>query len=513
MNPLTHQPDPYNYPMPNRADTMGLSVINGNRDGMYTHTKKFNSSRQWNDSLKTTDIAGAQPKLHGSKVVNKPDLSNQNWDIDRSGPRALHIGLNKPETNLTNQDIEGSEPHCVHFTGKRPYNNPLNPTYSLPKVEMRPITPPKFLRDSIAHDDIEGSKPKKVAYYKTRDIMQLDDIEGSRSKNLTNDRKAQYSNMDYKDVTHTQFKSKRSTNPLNPTYKVRNEDNKPMSIGEIDGNKPQGLPNRTKGDVSQSLSTKDIEGAMASTKGLGTFANRDRKHFRETNAVQDIPGSQVGSLKKAPVTQRISNPLNPEYVSPGDVEYKGTVRHAMDRVGETCPFKEPKERKTGPPKEVKPYVTYQKPLDTDTLNQDRNTFYGMPGHGPEIDVNKLYQAAKNQKQGEAPGVNKETQNNRDFIYNQKKFYAQSTASRSELEHAQKIFYADGGEAGSGQPAVNKHSQHFKRDQANFHMQSYACSDATSEKGSIFQGHAEEFYATGRDKKQKEPIHTKGQHYK
>ena len=36
---------------------------------------------------------GAQPKLFGSKVTNKPELSNQNWDIDRSGPRALHLGI------------------------------------------------------------------------------------------------------------------------------------------------------------------------------------------------------------------------------------------------------------------------------------------------------------------------------------------------------------------------------------------------------------------------------------
>ena len=69
---------------------------------------------------------------------------------------------------MTNLDIEGSQPHCVHFTGKRHYNDPLNPTYQLSQVEMRPITPPKFIRDAISHDDIEGSKPKKQAYYQTR---------------------------------------------------------------------------------------------------------------------------------------------------------------------------------------------------------------------------------------------------------------------------------------------------------------------------------------------------------
>jgi len=38
-------------------------------------------------------FAGASPKLHGSRQVNKPEFSNTNWDIARSSPAALHIGL------------------------------------------------------------------------------------------------------------------------------------------------------------------------------------------------------------------------------------------------------------------------------------------------------------------------------------------------------------------------------------------------------------------------------------
>ena len=58
MNPLTHQPDPYNYPMPQRTQGMSLATINEARDGERTHTKKFNTNRGWNDSLKTSDIEG-----------------------------------------------------------------------------------------------------------------------------------------------------------------------------------------------------------------------------------------------------------------------------------------------------------------------------------------------------------------------------------------------------------------------------------------------------------------------
>ena len=74
-----------------------------------------------------------------------------------------------------------------------------------------------------------------------------------------------------------------------------------------------------------SLATKDIQGAESSTKGLGMFSNRDRKDFRQTNFVNDIGGTSASSLLKAPKTNRMINPLNPEYVSPGDVEYKGTI--------------------------------------------------------------------------------------------------------------------------------------------------------------------------------------------
>lgn len=37
--------DPFNFPMPNRADTMALKTITCERDGMKTSTVKFESIR------------------------------------------------------------------------------------------------------------------------------------------------------------------------------------------------------------------------------------------------------------------------------------------------------------------------------------------------------------------------------------------------------------------------------------------------------------------------------------
>jgi hypothetical protein len=56
--------------------------------------------------------------------------------------------------------------------------------------------------------------------------------------------------MHYRDVTHADFKTKRSTNPLNPTYVHQDEDKKVITIGEIERNKPKAGPVRHAGPVS-----------------------------------------------------------------------------------------------------------------------------------------------------------------------------------------------------------------------------------------------------------------------
>jgi hypothetical protein len=70
-----------------------------------------------------------------------------------------------------------------------------------------------------------------------------------------------------------------------------------------------------------SLRTEDINGAKASTKGLGVFSeNHHRKDYRQINQTDDIEGAKSGSLKKGPTTNRILNPLDPAYDFPGAKE-------------------------------------------------------------------------------------------------------------------------------------------------------------------------------------------------
>ena len=64
-----NQPDPYNFPMPNRSDLMSLSIINSHKDGEYTHAKQFNTGRGYNQALKTSDIEGRLLTAFGSKFI------------------------------------------------------------------------------------------------------------------------------------------------------------------------------------------------------------------------------------------------------------------------------------------------------------------------------------------------------------------------------------------------------------------------------------------------------------
>jgi len=77
--------------------------------------------------------------------------------LPKSSPHSYHPSLilsdlNKPEYNLQNSDIEKSKPNFIKFSTTRPPNNPLNPVYKLPEVEIMPPTPPKFIRDQLSNE-------------------------------------------------------------------------------------------------------------------------------------------------------------------------------------------------------------------------------------------------------------------------------------------------------------------------------------------------------------------------
>ena len=151
--------------------------------------------------------------------------------------------------------------------------------------------------------DIEGAKPceKKHQNIATRDIMNIKDIDGAMPSfgHEIPERKEgfgkpySYDPMNYRDVTHTQFISGRHTNPLMPTYQVRDENKEVKTIGDVQGSHPNALPPKREDPNFQktSLQTGDIMGCATGTGTRGNFHTRERKDFITTNVTADVPGA------------------------------------------------------------------------------------------------------------------------------------------------------------------------------------------------------------------------------
>ncbi|CDW78556.1 UNKNOWN [Stylonychia lemnae] len=516
------QVDPFNYPMPNRKDLMSLQTIHPQKDIAKTTTKKFQSSRMESNNLNTSDIHGASPKLHGSKQVNKQEFTNTNWDIARSSPAALHIGLNKPQYNLEAVD----QPNCVKFSTTRIGGDPLNPKYKVPEVEQRPFTPPRYVRDHMEIDDIEGARPKKVKQndIKTREIMKLDDIEGTKAtiRHQARQRSNGFDAYDYSDITKAQFVTMRSTNPLNPTYQTRDDNGNLIEIGDVAGSRPQGMPApRQDPRIIASLRTEDITGAKASTKGLGVFSeNHDRKDYRQTNKTDDIEGAKSGSLRKGPATNRISNPLDPDYQIPGSKELgeqnpysqtKNTLTQSQKNFGRSTQQQTAQQtfNKPGPLSNIPEYKQ-------EKFKEDYIKFYGVDERqAQKLDFNKLYQASK-----EGRGITQpvllpsEVKGHPDFNKNHRKFYGIDNAdTKSEFNRNAAKFYGD--DPNRTQPKlvntnntigdkflnvqtnieVNPSSEHYQKNAAVFYGDQYE----VKSQGSIYQKNKANFFGTDYNK--------------
>lgn len=175
--------DPFNWPSYNRKDLM--SATGGLRADFDLQPMKTANlrpkTRDTSQNLDVTDICGAQPRKWVKVEVNKPEYGLNNFDIEGSGPRLLHCGLNKQYFNLTNSDIEGSAPCQNKFKTKRQPSNPLNPVYKLQSFTYVPPEPPKFIRDAMTNQDIDGSRAIKKREVDPRDVMRTGDIEGAKA--------------------------------------------------------------------------------------------------------------------------------------------------------------------------------------------------------------------------------------------------------------------------------------------------------------------------------------------
>ena len=313
--------DNFDYSIPTipKGNTMYLSTINKN-DAIIRPFKKMVTQRDWSANLYNLDIESSMPRRFGV-FTNKIDYINKLDDIDRTNPKILHYPLNKPEYNLTNKDIEKSSPQMKHLKTRR-CTNPLEPVYSLPKVDEYPPPVPKFIRDAIDIKDISGAKPQKYFQWKTRETFPLDNhgIEGSKTKETYIRKKVgniKYDYIDYSDLTRDIFKTRRNTNPLDPIYGFKKHADI-FKYGPIEKSKPMTqYPYFYKPALN--LKVNDIKGTNIGSKNKINKFNGNNYEL----TTHDIEGCCVGSLKKGIVTKRCTNPLMPAYQFLGEKELSG----------------------------------------------------------------------------------------------------------------------------------------------------------------------------------------------
>ena len=286
-------------PTPTTPETMFLATI-PNR------SVRTAGKRITND---ISDIAGTKPRS-GQRYTNKPNL-HQTQDIRGASSSVLHRATNKPNAFAT-LDIPGAQSDRTYMHTNRCVD-PQDPMYPMPghseKVLKREGRQPKFLRCTLAIDDIEGTKPKKYFKWKERGTsLNVDDIEGAKPRWKWHRRAKESRRPDSlytKDINESEFRTKRVSDSLNPVYKING-----MEIKDDKGCKPKQTRQLTNVPFF-SLQSSDIAGATCSYRRRKL--EETRRHYRVTNLVADIKNAQADSLHRGLKTHRVTNPLNPKY--------------------------------------------------------------------------------------------------------------------------------------------------------------------------------------------------------
>ncbi|KRW99826.1 hypothetical protein PPERSA_10945 [Pseudocohnilembus persalinus] len=311
--------DPYNYHSLQRNETMQLNTINRQDIGY----PKFQTQAIKDYSLRTDDLKGSQPKgeyPYQSKVT----YANRSDDIKGAQPKQLIFNNREPQyqdNTLKIDDINGARPNICQFKTNRVGNNPLEPVYQLPQVQLTQPEVLKFLRNTLDISDIDGTRPKKdTSFIPKRNPIQYEEIAGSkpRKQYVPNNIR---SSLDVKDINNTKsWYPQRQTNPLQPVYKVYDDKNQIQFYGKVEKSEPKILhPNNFK-SPNYAYNNQDIEGSQAYSLPNKFLMKDQRKDFRNINDTADINGAQPNTVKKGIRTQRNINPLMPKYQIPGNSE-------------------------------------------------------------------------------------------------------------------------------------------------------------------------------------------------
>lgn len=286
-------------------------------------------------SLKTEDIYKAKPHYAHLDYLAKPDLSVGSTNPDHTGGqvRSYYMPMNRRprDLSLTTVDIELAQPKSTSWKGKR-HTDPVDPNYQLPSCIQREPTPPRWNgRHTNDISDIELARPKVLHPERDRNRQLFTCSSEPRLNHQFTER-----TFDVQDINQPREKQKRCTNPLDPVYTVsasrttslhaqyseeRGKNGAPprpvaADIGQVAGSKPRQLQ-WDNGEPHFSLLREDIAGTVPQ-RWVGSVPHNiyDPPEIRPMISFHDpadIPGAQVGSLKKGITTCRTVNPLNPRY--------------------------------------------------------------------------------------------------------------------------------------------------------------------------------------------------------
>lgn len=300
-------------------------------------------------SLKTNDISRCQPHYEHLNYLNKPDLSVGCTEPEHAGSKArtyyAPMDRRPRDLSLTTADIEYAQPKAVKKRGNR-HTDPVCPNYEFATSYKREPTPPRF-NGRHTHDisDIEMScsRIRHPERNYVRDPNESRDIEYASANyhermKRTEERPRHDRSMNVKDISEPKRMRPRETNPLDPVYTVPTHATTSLHAmfseepalgaslarreadqhGAIHGSKPRKLQ-WDNGEPQMSLLREDIAGTVPQ-RWIGSVPHNiyDPPEVRPMISFHDphdIPGAQVGSLKKGieGATRRQLNPMNPSY--------------------------------------------------------------------------------------------------------------------------------------------------------------------------------------------------------
>lgn len=216
------------------ASQIVFDITGGEKNLQTMNLQTIPNKKPWIKSAKDNfinrcdDIDGAHyvpPKIYPH------DFNLNTTDIEGTSAKPMVDPAKRPVDLMRIDDIEGSKPRVIRqLPHSRRMINPVDPQYDWPnkqnidwsKWSSAVDENPKFIRDHMKNDDVEGSSPMTYKSNKPpKDIMKVDDISGSRPARRMREMKNGIDTMNVKDINNDGiFKTTRTTNPLNPVYTV-----------------------------------------------------------------------------------------------------------------------------------------------------------------------------------------------------------------------------------------------------------------------------------------------------